>query len=138
MRFRRAEANWRRLEAEMHALAIGAASPRDDARAARSARWSLLTAAALSGSAGAYATLLREVAPLLCAISRRRIADCAEAEGAVQGALLTQLAARHTHEPARLLRPWLAANAEPQACRYVSRALRVAPRRASRPARAGG
>lgn len=85
------------------------------ARDARDARWSALMVAAQGGDARAYDALLREVAPFLRAVARRRIADRAEAEDAVQDALLTLHALRHAYDPARPFRPWLAAIAERRA-----------------------
>jgi RNA polymerase sigma-70 factor (ECF subfamily) len=108
----------------MHALAIAAVTAREgQARAARDERWSGLMAAAQAGDAAAYATLLREIAPFLRAIARRRIADFAEAEDAVQDALLTLHAVRHTYDPTRPLRPWLAAIAERRALDRLRRTL---------------
>ncbi|MBY0335907.1 MAG: RNA polymerase subunit sigma, partial [Acetobacteraceae bacterium] len=92
----------------------------------RDALWSGLMAAAQGGDAAAYERLLREVAPFLRAIARRRIADPAEVEDAVQDTLLTLHALRHTYDPARPLRPWLAAIAERRAVDRVRRSLRRA------------
>jgi len=75
-------------------------------------QWEGLMAAAMAGDARAYDRLLREALPLLRAIARRRIADRAEAEDAVQDALLTIHRLRHSYDPARPLRPWLAALCE--------------------------
>ena len=66
-------------------------------------------AAAQAGDTRAYDRLLRAALPLLRAIARRRIANPAEAEDAVQDALLTIHALRHTYEPGRPIRPWLVA-----------------------------
>lgn len=74
--------------------------------------WESLMQAAQAGDRRAYDRLLREVTPLLRAIARRRIRDEAEAEDAVQDTLLAIHALRHTYDPARPLRPWIAAIAE--------------------------
>ena len=95
-----------------------------DARAvldARDSRWSGLMAAAQGGNARAYDTLLRECLPLLRAICRRRIQNAAEAEDAVQDTLLTVHQVRHTYDPTRPFRPWLAAIAERRAIDRLSR-----------------
>jgi len=84
-------------------------------RDARDERWSSLMAAAQSGQSRAYDTLLRECLPLLRAICRRRIQNAAEAEDAVQDTLLTLHQVRHTYDPDRPFRPWLAAIAERRA-----------------------
>lgn len=84
-------------------------------RDARDLRWSSLMAAAQAGDARAYDMLLRECLPLLRAICRRRIPNAAEAEDAVQDALLTLHQVRHTYDPTRPFRPWLAAIAERRA-----------------------
>ncbi|HYF09438.1 MAG TPA: sigma-70 family RNA polymerase sigma factor [Acetobacteraceae bacterium] len=94
---------------------MSAASSSAAERDARDARWSALMAAAQAGDRGAYDTLLRECLPLLRAICRRRILNPAEAEDAVQDALLTLHLVRHTYDPARPFRPWLSAIAERRA-----------------------
>src|SRR5689334_6699857 len=72
-------------------------------------------AAAQAGDALAYDRLLRAILPLLRAVARRRIADSAEAEDAVQDALVTIHQLRHTYDPGRPLRPWLVAITERRA-----------------------
>jgi RNA polymerase sigma-70 factor (ECF subfamily) len=69
-------------------------------------------AAAQAGDSRAYDMLLRDVLPLLRAVCRRRIDNPAEAEDAVQDALLTIHRLRHTYDPGRPLRPWLITIAE--------------------------
>lgn len=83
-------------------------------RDARDARWSAMMAAAQAGDAKAYDMLLRECLPLLRAICRTRLRG-AEVEDAVQDALLTIHRVRHTYDPSRPFRPWLAAIAERRA-----------------------
>lgn len=99
-------------------LALTAARPSDAARTdqdARDARWSGLMAAAQAGDGRAYETLLRECVPLLRAICRTRLRESADVEDAVQDALLTIHRVRHTYDPARPFRPWLAAIGERRA-----------------------
>jgi RNA polymerase sigma-70 factor (ECF subfamily) len=84
-------------------------------RDARDARWSALMAAAQAGDARAYEMLLRECLPLLRAICRTRLREAADVEDAVQDALITIHRVRHTYDPARPFRPWLAAIAERRA-----------------------
>jgi RNA polymerase sigma-70 factor (ECF subfamily) len=69
-------------------------------------------AAAQAGDSRAYDRLLRDCLPLLRAIARRRIADVAEAEDAVQDTLLTVHRMLATYDPTRPVRPWIAAIAE--------------------------
>lgn len=66
-------------------------------------------AAAQAGDAAAYDRLLRAALPMLRSLARRRIRDAAEAEDAVQDALLTIHRLRAAYDPARPIRPWLAA-----------------------------
>ncbi len=77
--------------------------------------WEGWMAAAQNGDRAAYDRVLRASLPFLRAVVRRRIADPAEAEDAVQDALLTIHQLRATYEPGRPLRPWLAAIAERRA-----------------------
>lgn len=76
------------------------------------AAWDGWLAAAQGGDARAYDRLLRDCLPLLRAIARRRIADHAEAEDAVQDTLLTIHRMLAAYDPARPARPWIAAIAE--------------------------
>lgn len=90
-------------------------TPAQAARDARDLRWSGLMAAAQAGDAAAYATLLGECVPLLRSICRARLRDATEAEDAVQDTLLTLHRVRHTYDPERPFRPWIAAIAERRA-----------------------
>jgi RNA polymerase sigma-70 factor, ECF subfamily len=99
---------------------------RNTADPAGSGPWEAWMAAAQAGDQRAYAALLREVLPLLRGVARRRIADRAEAEDAVQDTLLTLHRLRHSYDPARPLRPWLVTLCER---RCVDR-LRIRMRRA--------
>lgn len=84
-------------------------------RPARDARWAGLMQAAQAGDSRAYETLLRECLPLLRAICRQRLREPAEIEDAVQDTLLTLHRVRHTYDPARPFRPWIAAIADRRA-----------------------
>jgi len=88
-------------------------------------------AAAQAGDAAAYNALLRAILPLLRNIARRRIANPAEAEDAVQDALLTIHRLRHTYDPARPIRPWLVAITERRAVDRLRRQGRRAGRESS-------
>lgn len=84
-------------------------------RTARDARWAGLMQAAQAGDSRAYEALLRECLPLLRAICRQRLREPAEVEDAVQDTLLTLHRVRHTYDPARPFRPWIAAIADRRA-----------------------
>lgn len=86
--------------------APGAADP------ARNGEWEDWMAASLAGDRRAYDRLLRAMLPMLRDIARRRIADGDEAEDAVQDTLLTIHVLRHTCQPERPIRPWIAAICE--------------------------
>lgn len=86
--------------------------PPPDARSwtdgpAREERWRLQMQAAQGGDKVAYATLLREVLPLLRAMVRRTCRDPQEVDDIVQEVLLSLHAVRHTYDPARPFVPWL-------------------------------
>lgn len=85
-----------------------------------------LMEAAQQGDARAYERLLRAIQPLLRGVARRRIADAAEAEDAVQDTLLTVHRLLHAYDPSRPIRPWLVAICER---RCVDRLRRGAPHR---------
>jgi RNA polymerase sigma-70 factor (ECF subfamily) len=86
--------------------------------AAGDGTWEEWMLAVQAGDARAYDRLLRAVLPFLRGIARRRIADAAEAEDAVQDTLLTLHQIRHSWDPTRPTRPWLATLCER---RYVDR-----------------
>lgn len=96
-----------------------------DAVERRRASW---MAAAQAGDGAAYAALLRECAPLIRAIARRRGLSPERAEDAVQDVLLTIHRVRQTYDPARPFSAWLRAIAE----RRVIDALRRDGRRSAR------
>ena len=72
-------------------------------------RWGELLAAAQRGDADAYRAFLTAIAPFVHAIARRRCWSEDVAEDVVQDALLTLHRVRHTYQPGRPVKPWLAA-----------------------------
>jgi RNA polymerase sigma-70 factor, ECF subfamily len=76
--------------------------------AGRDELWSRLMAAAQDGDRGAYDRLLRDIVPYIRAIvvSQHRQPD--RAEEVVQDVLLAVHRVRHTYDPARPFRHWLA------------------------------
>ena len=71
--------------------------------------WGDLLAAAQRGDAEAYRRFLHAVTPFARALARRRAASPESAEDVVQDSLLTIHRVRHTYEPGRPVKPWLAA-----------------------------
>lgn len=70
--------------------------------------WGALMAAGQRGDGGAYRRLLGEIDPWLRRFYARRLPP-AMVEDAAQEALIAIHAKRHTYEPGRPFRPWLAA-----------------------------
>lgn len=72
--------------------------------------WSALMRAAQDGDQQAYAKLLRAILPHVRGLVRRRVFAGAEAEieDIVQEVLLSLHLVRHTYDPGRPFRPWLA------------------------------
>jgi RNA polymerase sigma-70 factor (ECF subfamily) len=77
-------------------------------RDAQGARWRGWMQAAQGGDQAAYRKLLAEVAPWIRATAIAMLGDRTEAEDAVQDALLTLHQVRHTYDPGRPFKPWLA------------------------------
>jgi RNA polymerase sigma-70 factor (ECF subfamily) len=77
-------------------------------RDAQGARWRAWMAAAQGGDQAAYRRLLAEVAPWIRSTARAMLRDAAEAEDALQDALLTLHQVRATYDPTRPFKPWLA------------------------------
>lgn len=90
--------------------------------------WSALMASAQSGDAAAYRRLLNGITPYLRAIASRAHRGSGDVEDAVQDVLLTLHAVRHTYDPSRPFKPWLAGIAQH---RMIDR-LRIVGRRAAR------
>jgi RNA polymerase sigma factor (sigma-70 family) len=86
----------RRLPHERSVQPVGAEDP-----------WGELMAAAQLGNAGAYTRLLTEVDGWLRRYYARRL-PVSMVEDAAQDTLLTLHARRHTYEPGRPFKPWLA------------------------------
>jgi RNA polymerase sigma-70 factor (ECF subfamily) len=82
--------------------------PDDLDRDAQGARWRAWMRATQAGDQLAYRKLLAEVAPWIRATARAMLRDAAEAEDAVQEALLTLHQVRQTYDPTRPFKPWLA------------------------------
>jgi RNA polymerase sigma-70 factor (ECF subfamily) len=71
--------------------------------------WGRLLTAAQGGDSNAYRTFLTSILPSARAVARRRAFSEDTVEDIVQDALLTIHRVRHTYEPGRPVRPWLAA-----------------------------
>jgi len=72
-------------------------------------RWSQLMASAQDGDRAAYGGLLREIVPFIAAIAAREHRSQDRVEDVVQDVLLTVHRVRHTYDPSRPFKPWLAA-----------------------------
>ncbi|HEY5851440.1 MAG TPA: sigma-70 family RNA polymerase sigma factor [Lysobacter sp.] len=70
--------------------------------------WGQWMLQAQEGDRAAYDALLRAVTPYVRTITRRYLSPCDEAEDALQEVLLVVHRIRHTYEPGRPFRPWLA------------------------------
>ena len=75
---------------------------------AEASGWATLMARAQAGDRDAYRTLLLAVTPYIRAMASRALRERADAEDAVQDVLITMHGIRHTYDPARPFRPWLA------------------------------
>ena len=82
-----------------------------DKKTEQECRLAGLMASVQGGDAGAYGTLLRQVAPLLRDAVRRRFRflQSSDVEDLVQDILLSLHTARATYDPARPFLPWLMA-----------------------------
>ena len=83
--------------------------PGPEGPAARELDWSICMARAQGGDRGAYRRLLEEITPYLRSLASRRVPNRSDVEDAVQDALLTLHAVRHTYDPSRPFGPWLVA-----------------------------
>jgi RNA polymerase sigma-70 factor (ECF subfamily) len=72
-------------------------------------RWSRLMAMAQDGDRTAYERLLRETVPFIGALVAREQRTPDRAEECIQDVLLTVHRVRHTYDPSRPFKPWLAA-----------------------------
>jgi RNA polymerase sigma-70 factor (ECF subfamily) len=76
---------------------------------AAESRWGELLAAAQRGDAEAYRLFLASITPFVLSIARRRTGSEDRAADIVQDVLLTVHRVRHTYEPGRPVKPWIAA-----------------------------
>jgi RNA polymerase sigma-70 factor (ECF subfamily) len=90
--------------------------------------WSALMARAQVGDVAAYRRLLIGITPYLRAIASRAHRNPGDTEDTVQDILLTLHTVRHTYDPSRPFKPWLAGIAQH---RLIDR-LRVLGRQAAR------
>ncbi len=97
----------------------------DDRSSEQERRWSQLMRAAQDGDSAAYARLLREIAPFIRAMARRRFRDDDAVEDVVQDTLLSLHRVRHSWQPSRPFSPWLAAIASRRAIDAVRRKTRL-------------
>lgn len=88
----------------------------------------MLLAAAQGGDARAYRTFLQAILPFARAIARRHGRSDDAVEEIVQDALLTLHRVRHTYEPGRPLKPWVAAIVSRRAIDWGRKHDRVAAR----------
>jgi RNA polymerase sigma-70 factor (ECF subfamily) len=72
-------------------------------------RWGELLADAQRGDAAAYRLFLASIIPFARSVARRRSWSEEAVEDVVQDVLLTVHRIRHTYEPGRPVKPWLAA-----------------------------
>lgn len=88
-------------------------------------QWAALMAAAQDGDRSAYERLLRDIVPFLRALARPQHSAPDRIEEVVQEALLTIHRVRHTYDPARPIRPWLAAIARRRSIDLLRRRART-------------
>ncbi len=88
-------------------------------------RWSLLMAAAQDGDRAAYERLLREIVPFIRAVAARQHRRHDRIEEVTQEVLLTLHRVRHTYDPARPFRHWLAAIAHRRSIDALRRRFRT-------------
>jgi len=88
-------------------------------------RWSLLMAAAQDGDRAAYERLLREIVPFIRAVASRQHRARDRVEEVTQEVLLTLHRVRHTYDPARPFRHWLAAIARRRSIDALRRRFRT-------------
>jgi RNA polymerase sigma factor (sigma-70 family) len=72
-------------------------------------RWSQLMTNAQDGDRASYDLLLREIVPFIAAVAGREHRSKDRVEDVIQDVLLTVHRVRHTYDPSRPFKPWLAA-----------------------------
>ncbi|MDQ3140553.1 MAG: sigma-70 family RNA polymerase sigma factor [Pseudomonadota bacterium] len=75
----------------------------------RDEEWETLLVAGQRGDADAYRRFLTAILPFARSLARRKLWSDALVEDVVQDALLTIHRVRHSYEPGRPVKPWLAA-----------------------------
>lgn len=95
------------------------------AQEAAETRWEDLLAAAQQGDAAAYRLFLVAIMPFIRAVVRNRGCPADGIDDVVQDVLLTIHRIRHTYEPGRPVKPWLAAIAGRRAIDAMRRRGRV-------------
>ena len=88
--------------------------------------WRGLMIAAQAGERSAYEQLLREIVPFIRALALRQNSGPDWAEDAVQDVLLTVHRVRHTYDPKRPFKPWLAAITQRRCVDLYRRRRRIA------------
>ena len=94
-------------------------------------RWSQLMASAQNGDRAAYDRLLREIVPFIAALAAREHRSQDRVDDVVQDVLLTVHRVRHTYDPSRPFKPWLAAISRRRSIDLLRRKSRRAARETS-------
>ncbi len=102
-----------------------------DHEAASDEAWSRLMAAAQDGDRGAYDQLLRDILPFVRAIVVQQHRAPDRADDVVQDVLLTIHRVRHTYDPSRSFRNWLATIARRRSIDMLRRKGRLAAQEVS-------
>ena len=95
---------------------------------AAESRWSQLLASAQLGDAEAYRLFLTSIMPFVHALARKHSWSEDMAADIVQDVLLTVHRVRHTYEPGRPVKPWLAAIASRRSIDAIRRRGRLSSR----------
>ena len=97
------------------------------------AQWGELLAAAQRGDARAYRLFLESIVPFARAVARRRAVSDAAVDDIAQDALIAIHRVRHTYQPGRPVKPWLAAIIVRRSIDALRRHGRVARQEVSNP-----
>ena len=106
----------------------GSALKMNEQAGAQERRWAQLMRLAQGGDGAAYGRLLREIAPFVRSLARRRLRDDDAVEDVVQDVLLCLHRVRRSWDPTRPFTPWLAAIASRRAVDAFRRRARLAQR----------